>query len=296
MPTITPSTMPIASDADVHLGLAADRVTEVRGHCRDVRASCQHPDAVTVLEAGLRVGDDVEVAASQTSDDGGQPIRQVELPNPLSHHLASGDEHAAVVELRTVACYLGGAGGSENVRGVPERPLVADHRDDVSVRKQRIRSGDVHTPSGSDAADHEGRITVPVHHLADRVSDHCRVLDDEIGDRQLRCFGRRFERDAPPPPDEVEADECSDDAHGIGDAVRQHRQVREGLDVLGWNARLRCALTDTFLHRRQRGRVGERAAVQPGRHRRTQAEQAGRERMSRSPPRIKTPAARAFSR
>ena len=74
---------------DVHLGLAADRVTEVRGHCREVRASCQHPDAVTVLEPGLRVGDDVEVAAPQTGDDGGQPIRKVELPNPLAHHLAS---------------------------------------------------------------------------------------------------------------------------------------------------------------------------------------------------------------
>ena len=73
----------------MHLGLAADRVTEVGGDCREVRASCQRPDAVTVLEPGLLVGDDVEVASPQARDDGRQSIRKVELPNPLSHHLTS---------------------------------------------------------------------------------------------------------------------------------------------------------------------------------------------------------------
>ena len=80
---------PDRQGADLHLGLAADRVTEVRGYCGEVRSSCEHPDAVTVLEPGLLVGDDVDVATPQTSDHGGQSGRKVELPNPLSHHLVA---------------------------------------------------------------------------------------------------------------------------------------------------------------------------------------------------------------
>ena len=216
-------------------------------------------------------------------DDRGQPIGKFEIPNPLPHHLPRWRRTRGGSRALTVHRDVAGAGGAEDGGGAPERLLVTDDRDDVSLRQQGVRSRDVDMSLLSNAADHERRIRVQVHDLADGASHHAGVPDDELADARFRYVVRRFERDTPQASCKLEAEQRAHDAHGIGHAVTQHRQVGERLHILWRETRIHRALTHPFLHGRQRGRVSERAAVQPRQHGRRHAKQpAERERNQRA--------------
>ena len=243
-----------AEGQQVNLGEVLVRVSEELGDLGHAPGGCDDAYPVAQFQDGVAVGNDVPVTAAHAGNGRAETVVKVQFLEAAARHLGVRHEDAPEVQLAAVCFQRLGVLGAQHRDDLSHVGGRADHRDDVPGLEHVARFGKFHFPFVRDAPEQDGPAVFfhQVEQAAGLVFGHQDGLADQFLGGQVQVAGLVLVIHFEGFFQQENGEHHADDAHGVGDGVRDDRvaQALAGAD----------GLNDPG----QRGRIRECPGVQPG--------------------------------